>query len=308
MRKLKCGITVATLTLLALSGCSLILPVKETPAETPKPTATATVVPTPASSPHISATATTVPSPSKSPEPDRTPLPEVTQMFPDISYTFDSDENGQPENVTLYVLEDAGDRPEIQLSVLSGAETYAANEGWFMSAYYMDFTGGQACVLLSMDAMSDDWWTAVYRLNGGTMPVMTDQTSGYVERLDGWSVTMVDNIDVLGTYNAQCEYQIGDSLDLKPAGDGLWHMRENDEFITCLVELPVEFRADNSYKPGILEPGASSRFTSTDNETMVYFEGQDGSEGRLQFTREGGSLSINGMEDWDCFESLPYAG
>jgi hypothetical protein len=313
MGRVKWRICVAAAALLALSGCIPMPGDKEEPAETPEQTAEVVVTPDPAR-PQLTPLPIGTPkptgnlTPSGSAAPDETATPEITEMFPNVSYMFDSDEDGQEENVTVYVLEDVGDRPEIQISVLSGGEACAVNEGFFNAAYYVDFVGGKACVLLSMDAMSDDWWTAVYRMDGGATPVVTDEVSGYVERIDDASVTMVDNIDVLGTYAAQCEFSIGDGLELEPAGDGLWYVREYYEYITAVEELPVEMRSGSKYTAGTLAPGTAIQITATDNETVAYFIEQDGSKGRLRFTREEGTLFIDGMDEWDCFETLPYAG
>lgn len=313
MRSVKWGIYLAAAALIALSGCMPIPEVKEEPVETPEQTAEAVaspnpplieLTPLPVGTPEISAS----PQPTLSAPPDETALPEITEMLPNVSYMFDSDEDGQEENVTIYVLEDAGDRQKIQVSVLCGSETYAESEGFFNAAYYVDLAGGKACVLLSMDAMSDDWWTAVYRMDGGAEPVVTDEVSGYVEQIDGTSVTMVDNIDVLGTYVSQCEFTLDGGLELKPKGDGLWYVREYNEYITAVAELPVEIRSGSRYTSGTLLPGTSIQITATDNETMAYFVEQDGTKGRLRFTREEGTLLIGGVGEWDCFETLPYAG
>ncbi len=307
------GICVAAVALIALSGCISIPESNGEPTEMPKKTAEVAVTPTPkleeqtpqpVSTPEL----TENQQPSVSAVPVETGAPEITEMFPNVSYTFDSDEDGQEKSVTIYVLEGAGDRPKIQISVLSGGETCSLIEGYFNAAYYADFPGAKACVLLSMDAMSDDWWTAVYRMDGGAAPEVTDEVSGYVEQIDNASVTMVDNIDVLGTYVSQCEFTIGDGLELKPAGDGLWYVREYDEYITAVTELPVEMRSGSKYTAGTIAPGTDIQITATDNESEAYFIMQDGGKGRLRFTREEGTLFIGGIDEWECFETLPYAG
>jgi hypothetical protein len=223
------------------------------------------------------------------------------------SYMLDTDADGEQENVTLYQID--GETTEVQLSVLGGGnETYVSNDGYFQSAYYVRFEGGGACVLLSMDWGSDDWYTTVYRMNGSATPEKTDELQGYVAGVEGVTVTAEDYIDALGTYMSTCEFTLDKDLTLNPVGDGLWHTIDNSQYITTTAQVPVEILENGAYVDGTLLPGISIRITASDSATVAYFEEQDGTQGRVYYTSEEGLLYINGVQDWDCFETLPYSG
>jgi len=301
MRKFSWVVFVTIAALLALSGCTQ--PAAETSVSTQS--AEQTPLPEISATPELSASMEPTATPELSASTE--PAPEVMEMTPGVSYMLDSDADGVEENVTLYQID--GETTEVQLSVLGGGdETYSAEDGYFVSAYYVNFGSGSACVLLSMDWASDDWYTVVYRMDGNATPEKTDEMRGYVDGIDGVTITAASYIDALGTYLSQCEFTLGKDLTLSPAGDGLWQMKDNNQYITTTAEVPVELLTNGAYADGTLAPGTSIRITASDAMTVAYFVEQDGTEGRVYYTNEEGLIYIDGVQDWDCFETLPYSG
>jgi hypothetical protein len=237
----------------------------------------------------------------------------VTELSPNVNYLVDSDANGQKETLTLYDMDALGGFG-VKLEVHGQKKKSFYESSYLISAFYINYGNGNACVLLSLDEASDDYYTNVYRLGGGASLEKTDETLGYVRKVDGATIKVKDFIYVLGTYMSDCEFTLGDDMTLTPAGDGLWHVEDiegygNGTYLTTKVALPVEWLEDGSYVVGTLSTGESIRITASDRETVAYFVCKDDKEGRLYFeTGDGWGLIINGMDEYDCFEELPYEG
>jgi hypothetical protein len=309
--------------ILLLAGCAQLEAVAEsekTPEATgtllatssPSPTPLATQHPTPQHTPQCT------PLPSKTPIPSPTPTPTVsletieiegtgvTELTPGLHYRIDSDGDGQEEILTLY---EAKGESGVELKVqLGGKETGVTEDSYFISGFYADYGNGQACVMLSMDEASDDYYTNVYHIRGGETPIKTNTVLGYVEQINGTTISMVDYINVLGTYLSDCDFTLGENLKLEPAGDGLWHVGEGN-YITTKLELPVEWQENDTYSAGTLASGTTIEVTVSDRLTVAYFTCKDGRKGRLYFTRgDTWYLTVNGLSEYDCFEELPYSG
>ncbi|MCD7792335.1 MAG: hypothetical protein LUG92_02895, partial [Oscillospiraceae bacterium] len=79
--------------------------------------------------------------------------------------------------------------------------------------------------------------------------------------------------------------------------------------LTAARDLPVTIDG----AAATLAAGSRIRITGTDNIGTVYFRDVDtGTEGSIAFERGTGDnsylLYIDGVSEYDCFESLPYVG
>ncbi len=266
------------------------------------------------SDPKVTATKQTAsePMPTSSPKPKKTeppsePEPKVAALSKNIPYAVDLNGDGKKETVTITTGAGSG-RGIATLTVKdnNGRESVVSNEGAFISAYYLVNKSG-ACVVISMDAASDDYWSVVYRLDG-TTPVEACNISGYIEKIDNTTVKVFDPVYTLGTWNAYRDYTFNDGFILNPSGDGLWHVTENDKLIVTSKELPVQLLENGAYKKATLKAGTEIRVIATDQQTLVLLELTDGRQGKIVITRDSWMVMIEGVQDEEWFKSLPYSG
>lgn len=223
---------------------------------------------------------------------------------------------------------DMGDSEITLTALVGGRETAVKAEGFFKSAYYIGTPGG-ACVVLSVDESGAELYrTYVYALGGGSL-AQSGKADGYVTRIGSnpgertVSAILCKWIDILGSYRACHEHTLNAEFVLEPAGDGLWHVLEDDAYqetieyytLTTTREIPVQALVDGQYKDTTLGPDKDIRVTAWDEGNTVYFlSAADGSAGRFFVTLDkdteewGRAYLIDGVPEFDCFEELPYAG
>ena len=87
------------------------------------------------------------------------------------------------------------------------------------------------------------------------------------------------------------------------------HLAYNTDFG---IDMDAAMKAESKEEAeSILPAGSSIILNATDGQTYVKFTIQEtGQKGTLEIQKEAGNYyySINGMNESDCFEILPYAG
>lgn len=236
-------------------------------------------------------------------------------------------------DVTLTLSEKVGEfdksDSEVTLTARSGAgETAVQAEGYFEHAYYVENPGG-ACVVLSVDVAGTEYYkTYVYALAGDSL-ALTSKVGGYAMSLASKSgdaavsLTLCEWTDILGSYRTAYDYTLNARFSLEPAGDGLWHVIEDDDYresvdyytLTVIQTIPVQMLVDGQYQDAAVEPGEAIRVTAWDGKGTVYFVNvSDGSSGRLFVVLEkenddwGRAYLIDGVPEFECFAEVPYAG
>lgn len=225
-----------------------------------------------------------------------------------VPYVADLDKDGKNETVTVSTVPQEGGRYAVRLSVRNsgGKESGVSVGGVFMSAYLCRSASGVPYAVISVDAASADFGISVYRFNG-TAPVESCSVSGTVQEIGASGIKLFDPVYILGTWDAYRSYTLSGDFLLKPTGDGLWHVAEAGSIVTA-KKLPVELYSGGTYKAAELAAGTAIHITATDQKKAVFFKLMDGRKGKLAITRDSYRVMINGVEDIEWFESLPYAG
>ena len=115
-------------------------------------------------------------------------------------------------------------------------------------------------------------------------------------------------IDVLGTYTAYSNYILAEDGTLHQEGE--WYSigsTYETHILTNIRELPVTVNGQKT----VLPAGSKIRLTATDGKGLVRYQRIDSvEEGEIAFTREedGWSVYIDGVQETEYFEDLPYAG
>lgn len=251
------------------------------------------------SPPEPTAVQTTEPTPALTPAPDAfTAVP----MEGDTSYTF-----GQTTYfITAECCED-DDWPTTRLIAEedNGWESAVDYEGYFVSAYYCETQSG-ACILLTTDIGVSESVTT-YVLDADSL-AETDSVGGSVQSISDGVISVSCHVDMLGTYAAMRSYTLSSDFALKPAGDGLYGIAENDYFLITTKELTVQMFESGQYKDETLDVGTELCVTATDAKSIVYFKTRNGRAGRLAVTVENWVIRIGGVPAEEWFVELPYAG
>lgn len=162
--------------------------------------------------------------------------------------------------------------------------------------------------LIEMDVVSDAYETYVYRLTEGVIKE--------VARLDGSvdagnvnpdGIMINSRVYLLGTYGGTKTYHFDDKGQFVTE-DTEYILKSNEMVLTTKTDLSVTLEET----PNVLPAGSNIVLTSTDGETYVNFTIQEtGQTGTLAVEREEGEtyrLLVDGKDEYDCFETLPYAG
>lgn len=163
--------------------------------------------------------------------------------------------------------------------------------------------------LVVIDTASADYQSILYRLTSDGI-VETDRIDAQFTEgnISVNNYTLYTTIYILGTYFMEKEYYINDNGQFATE-DELYTITATD-YVSELVtktELPVIIDGNEE----ILPAGSTVCMYQTDGESKVYLYIMDTAEiAELELSKSENTYSyvINGISEYDCFESLPYAG
>ena len=173
---------------------------------------------------------------------------------------------------------------------------------------YLVRTQDEVFCLVEGDFASDDYVTYVYRITDG----LIDQVAQIYGAIDAGNINtngilMKFWVDFLGTYGGVKKYYFDENLEFVTA-DTEYRLHNNEFVLTTKVDLPVTLEGSES----ILPAGSHIILNATDGESYAAFTIQEtGQSGVLSVERDANdyySVSVNGMNEQECFEFLPYAG
>ena len=126
---------------------------------------------------------------------------------------------------------------------------------------------------------------------------------------------LYSRVYALGTYTGYKTYSVGN--DGLPISEDKMYTLINEGMeweialtSTCDLKVQISENGGAKYREETLPEGTSFMPRRTDGETMIEMELEDGRNCiiLLEKSKDGGGYLINGMEEYDCFEDLPYAG
>ena len=173
---------------------------------------------------------------------------------------------------------------------------------------YLLKNGEDIYCMIEGDMASDDYVTYIYRLTNGVIEKV-EEIYGAIDagNMNAHEVTMESWINILGTYGGAKNYHFDEEGNFVTE-DTEYIFRRNDYALTTTVELPVSINDVESTLPA----GSHIILNATDGETYVKFTIQETGEiGILKVVRDKDEyykISIDGKDESECFEMLPYAG
>lgn len=179
-------------------------------------------------------------------------------------------------------------------------------------AYLLHRADDRTFLIFDIDWASDDYVTFVYELteNGAAE---RDCVGG---RLDGKNVNperlgLILSLEALGSCSSQMYYTLGEEGDLTPQSD-IYQIEVNLEVggLVVIRELPVTVQGQKTTLP------VDSRLhvAATNQVDTIWFEAVKPSgetvEGEIHYERreEDYRIYIDGVSEYEYFETLPYAG
>lgn len=173
---------------------------------------------------------------------------------------------------------------------------------------YLIRKDGESYCLIQYDTGSDDYVTNVYRLTDGVL-TRTDHVEASVDpgSVSPWKIDMERWVYVLGTYGGRQTYQFTEEGKLITE-DTEYQLEGNDFVLTTKIDLAVTMEEQETTLPA----GSHVVLTATDNDSYVKFvireTGQSGSLKISRNAKEYYRIVVDGRDEYDCFEILPYAG
>lgn len=197
----------------------------------------------------------------------------------------------------------------LNVSIVTGEVEESIGEfGRFYDAYVIKRKDNRCFLIVTCDWMSDDYVTFVYEITNGTV-IKCDELGGAA--INGGLITadkieLSMRLDVLGTYSAQMDYHLDESGKLTQAEE-IFSLGGIGT-LTIIKPLPVVLEGEEV----LLNVDTKIRLTGTNNVDEVYFEVlETGKTGIVYYEmqdEESWIHMIDGVSEYEYFESLPYAG
>lgn len=213
------------------------------------------------------------------------------------------------ENSTICLKTQWNEYDMLNVSIVAGETEESIGEfGRFCDAYAIKRKDGRSFLLVTCDGMSDDYVTFVYEVTEGTI-TKCDELGGAA--ITGGTITpdkieLSMRLDVLGTYSAQMDYKFDENGKLTQAEDVF--SIESTTTLKIIKPLPVILEGEEV----LLNVDTLIRLTGTNNVNEVYFEVlETKTMGVIYYELDEESPwihMIEGVSEYEYFESLPYAG
>ena len=212
------------------------------------------------------------------------------------------------------------------------AQAYASDILSFGTVYILDLDGdGKLEVLLTGDAMSDDYITCCLHYSNGALHEVLFPDCGRNAGSDGyykWGYGLISGItgnlvslegsqDILGTWMATRMVTLTPYERFEFCDSGLWEMKVSDpeeidelwQYRALTVSAPVAYAGVGGSASGTLQRGERILVYATDKDSRAWFMTRDGARGVLSLSRnyEGWGWLVNGVPENECFEYVPYA-
>lgn len=232
------------------------------------------------------------------------------------SVWLDADGDGNEEEIRLETADDP-EEGTVTVTIRCGeASLDAVLYAYEMTGAYLLKPSGDRTYLYIEGQSDNDWrFMDVFDLSSGT-PVYVDEiynAPGGSSIMDPSDFILYTRLDALGTYSGYRKYHVGDN-GVPEAESGIYEIVNLPgdvwKTITSSRAIPVWMAKEEGKEPERTELPAGTRFAfcRTDGESFVEMKLEDGRHCEIRFEYEDGMRYIEGVDEWEYFENLPYAG
>ena len=113
-------------------------------------------------------------------------------------------------------------------------------------------------------------------------------------------------MEILGTWSGRRMYSVHPEDGMPKPSEDYYYLSHTSYPIVSLIPLEVMMLPGETKVE--LPAGTKFYFLRTDGKSYVDARLEDGRECRIYVEFNGWEQSINGIDQWECFENLPYAG
>ena len=217
-------------------------------------------------------------------------ISRLSIMYDDYSY-FETECYGYEIKPYLVCVGDSG-REKYYLY----AETVAENDYKTISVY--DLNDGE--ITLS-GRVSGTGFASYWEENEGEYGIYYDYVFNNPQEFQ-----LGTRMDILGTWNGIRTYVVNEDTGLPEATKEYYVLPDNSPSMKSVIPLEVMMLPWG--KKEELPAGTDFYPIRTDGETYVDMRLDNGKECRIYVEYEGWDMKINGIDQWECFETLWYAG
>lgn len=219
----------------------------------------------------------------------------------------DSETNGEPDYRSVITVSAGRDEKK-----LNG--TGYQMPGGFTEAYLMRTEDGRSYLYAASSGDNDYSLMDVFDLNGETpvhLGTVNDTPQRHLLSSPG-NFTLYTRLDALGTYNGRRRYRVG-ADGMPEALEAVYRINNGERWertITSVRPVPVWMEKDGGGEKVRTELPAGTKFCpkKTDGETFVEAELEDGRSCEIRYELSDYRRIIEGVDEWEYFEDLPYAG
>ena len=228
-----------------------------------------------------------------------------------MSTPVDIDVNADGTSDKVELAGDYNENGDLELCLkINDLSLDLATCSYLNSAYFVRTEEGRSFVMVSYDVLSDDYITQLIEVTSGT-PEKLDEIEGDLASMSNNAFIVNTHVDALGTYMSKRTYTFSEGK-LQPVEERFtFASREEAPYRTGIVlkkALTVFIDENGTMTEKELEAGTTLYPVNSDGESVIGFELEDGTYGEITFERQDYTIYIDGVSEYDLFESLPYAG
>lgn len=232
------------------------------------------------------------------------PLKENSSVFTDIG------NDGTQDEISL-VCNYTDDYSYMTVDVnINGNKTTANDYCYNANGYFLHTKEGKDYILVCTGSDNDFVLTTLIGIENG-VPVNLTSEGMDILAISGERIWTKRKVDMLGSYSGYCTIEIKDNT-LKRLEDRYQYDTKKDidwnYAITVTKELPCKVMVDGELKDSTLPAGTRISICNSDGESVAGFETEDGTYGEIYQNTSDWPHTINGTDESEFFEILPYAG
>lgn len=232
------------------------------------------------------------------------------------AYGFEQDEEYQFDSYVLKSTienpdENGAGKPVLKVSgdaVSEPMDVYLADFAQYPRTSYVIEDGSDLYALVQLGYDNDYTESVLVRLDGdntavtdGPIPYALDGTEGVAS-----TIPMYTKVDILGSYSGIKEFYIQSGALV--TDDEVFHFNDNAPELVLKKSIKChDVIADEDIT---LDAGETLIPMGTDGVSEFYFKTIEREECMLKFEKDkdGFTITIDGIDQYEIFESLPYAG
>ncbi len=178
-----------------------------------------------------------------------------------------------------------------------------------MTGYYLHTENGQDYILVCTRSDNDYVETYLVGCEDGKPVVLTSEGMDILA-VSGDRLWTSRKVDMLGSYSGYCTVEIKDTAFLRLEERYLYNTKNADwnYALTVTKELPCKLTIDGKLQDTTLPVGTKISICDSDGESVAGFQLEDGTYGEIYEDTSDWPRTIDGVDENEFFEMLPYAG